>query len=332
MGKKYQCCQLLAGTLAAVMLVAGSSTLQAKPRRRPASGKAAANEAAKYRGPRRSISVLPSRQVSWAVPALEQLSLAVFESSPYFNALPEAPGNTAANAETLAGSAHFTKAQFTCQVVVTDVRRTGGVGASFNIGEFSGLRGYNIRVGTSRYIWFSSVRVLVYDARTGNLLSDREGTARVPDRGVYVDLGFDRFSNNKLVGWGIGFDRIRRTSLGQAVQQAVAATLDQVTADLADYPLEARIATVEENVVYLNVGRGSGLQSGDQLEVIRDKKLVTDPVTGEVLERVTEAIAELEVVHVREKVTTAKRVDENQLADLVRGDVARLVNRIAGTK
>jgi len=325
MWDKSQCRKLLAGALAAIMLVAGSSSLEAKPRRRPASGKAAANEAAKYRGPRRSISVLPSRQVIWAVPALEQLSLAVFESSPYFNALPAASGNRAVDAETLAGSAHFTKAQFTCQVIVTDVRRSGGVGASFNIGDFSGLKGYNIRVGTSRYIWFSSVRVLVYDARTGNLLSDREGEAKVPDRGVYVDLGFDRFSNNKLVGWGIGFDRIRRTSLGQAVQQAVAGTLDQVTADLADYPLEARIAAVEEDVVYLNVGRASGLKGGDRFSVIRDTKLVTDPVTGEVLERVVATIAELEVVQVREKVITAKRVDENQLADLVRGDVARLV-------
>ena len=324
-----RCRKLLAGAMVGILLVAGSSSLQAKPRRRPASGKAAASEAAKYRGARRSISVLPSRDVIWAVPALEQLALAVFESSPYFNAVAAPSGNTAVNAETLAGSAHFTGAQFTCQVVVTDVRRGGGVGASFNIGGISGLKGYNIRVGTNRYVWFAAVRVLVYDARTGSLLSDRVGDATVTDRGVYVDVGFDRFANNKLSGWGLGFDRMRRTSLGQAVQQAVGTTLDQVTADLVDYPLEARVAAVEDDVVYLNVGRTSGLKNGDRFQVIRDKKIVTDPVTGEVLERVTATIAELEVVQVREKVTTAKRVDENQVAELVRGDVAQLVKTAA---
>ena len=110
MWKKCQCRKLLVGSLAVIMLVAGSSFLEAKPRRRPASGKASAIEAAKYRGPRRSIAVLPSQQVIWAVPALEQLSMAVFESSPYFTALPAASGNRAVDAETLAGSVHFTKA------------------------------------------------------------------------------------------------------------------------------------------------------------------------------------------------------------------------------
>ena len=316
---------LLVGALLGLFLATGSSPLDARPARRPGARQPAASTAVRYRGPRRSISVLPSKQVVWAVPALDQLAMAVFDSSPYFNVVAAPSGNTAVNAATLAGSAHFTKAQFTCQVVVTDVRRSGRTGASFNLGQISGLKGYNIRVGTSRYIWFTGVRVLVYDARTGSVVSDRVGEATVTDRGVYVDLGFDRFSKNKLSGWGIGFDRIRRTSLGQAVQRAVGSTLDLVTADLMEYPLEARIAAVEEGVVYLNVGRANGLKSGDRFEVIRDKKVVTDPVTGEVLERVTETIASLEVVQVRESVTTARLVEEGQLDELVRGDVARLV-------
>jgi DNA-directed RNA polymerase subunit H (RpoH/RPB5) len=78
-------------------------------------------------------------------------------------------------------------------------------------------------------------------------------------------------------------------------------------------------------MVYLNVGRGSGLKNGDLLQVIRDSKIVTDPVTGEVLERETVAIAQLKVVQVRDKVTTARLVDEQQLVELVRGDVVQLL-------
>jgi len=316
---------LLVSAMLGMLLAAYSSPLDARPRKRPAAAQSVPGADGKYRGVRKSISVMPSRQTIWAVPALEELADAVLASSPYFNVVRIPSGDTAVNAETLAGNAHFTKAQFACQVIVADVQRTGGAGASFNLGEISGLKAYNIRVGTNRYVWSTSVRVLVYDARTGSLLSDRAGKATVADRGVYVDLGFDKFAGNKLSGWGIGFDRMRRTSLGQAVQQAIGTTLNQLTVDLADYPLEARVAALGEGGVYLNVGRKSGLVSGDRFEVIRDKEIVTDPVTGEVLERVTARIAELEIVQVREKVATAKRVDENPVAELVRGDVARRV-------
>ena len=316
---------LFVSAILGMLLAAYSSPLDARPRKRPAAAQSVPVAHGKYRGARKSISVVPSRQAIWAVPALEELADAVLASSPYFNVVQTLPGNTAVNAETLAGNAHFTKAQFACQVIVTDVQRTGGAGASFNLGEISGLKAYNIRIGTNRYVWFTSVRVLVYDARTGSLLSDRVGEATVADRGVYVDVGFDKFAGNKLSGWGIGFDRMRRTSLGQAVQQAIGTTLNQLTVDLADYPLEVRVAALDEGSVYLNVGRKSGLVSGDRFEVIRDKKIITDPVTGEVLERVTARIAELEIVQVRENVATAKRVDENPVAELVRGDVARQV-------
>ena len=301
-----------------------SVTAEAKPRRRRPAAPAVADATVSH-GPRKSVSVIPARQVVWAIPALDQLTLAAFESSPHFHAVQNPRGNTASNADTLAGSAHYTRAQLTCQAIVTDVRRSGGRGASFNLGSISGLGGYNIRVGANRYQWYAQVRLLVFDARSGSLLSDRTAHANVQDRGVYVDVGFDRFAANKLSGWGLSFDRMRRTSLGQAVQQAVGHAIDDLASELANHPWEARVATTEAEMVYLNVGRGSGLKNGDLLQVIRDSKIVTDPVTGEVLERETVAIAQLKVVQVRDKVTTARLVDEQQLVELVRGDVVQLL-------
>jgi hypothetical protein len=69
--------------------------------------------------------------------------------------------------------------------------------------------------------------------------------------------------------------------------------------------VEAKIADISGNKIYLAAGSNEGVQNCDRFEISRVIKEIKDPSTGEVLDLQTEKVGELLVTEVREKISIA---------------------------
>lgn len=69
--------------------------------------------------------------------------------------------------------------------------------------------------------------------------------------------------------------------------------------------VEAKIADISGNKIYLAAGANDGVQQCDRFEISRIIKEIKDPSTGEVLDLQTEKVGELMVMEVRDKISIA---------------------------
>jgi curli biogenesis system outer membrane secretion channel CsgG len=110
----------------------------------------------------------------------------------------------------------------------------------------------------------------------------------------------------------IGSDEFRTTNLGIAMREAVASAAKQL-ADQAyssgrgpslSAKLKGVVAYASGNRVIINIGSSSGVKQDMVFVVRRVLEVVKDPITGEVLDEVTEAVAEIKVTEVKDKSAT----------------------------
>jgi curli biogenesis system outer membrane secretion channel CsgG len=97
------------------------------------------------------------------------------------------------------------------------------------------------------------------------------------------------------------------TIIGEATIKAIDGVSDFLNKNESKIPLrnldpEGRIATVEGNRVFLTIGSNDFVQKCDRFEIHKIIKEVTDPVSKEVLDMVTEKVGLLLVTDVRERV------------------------------
>ena len=80
------------------------------------------------------------------------------------------------------------------------------------------------------------------------------------------------------------------------------------------------VVVVDGGQIVLNVGSGTGLKVGDQLDVERETKNITDPATGRVLRRLTAPVGVVKVIDIDEATAVC-----TQLSGIVvkAGDVVR---------
>ncbi len=79
-----------------------------------------------------------------------------------------------------------------------------------------------------------------------------------------------------------------------------------------------RVYVAQGDVVYINQGRGQGMQAGRELAVIRQTHPVEHPVTDEVLGTFVKRLGKLRILATQENTATA--VIEQSCADIVEGD------------
>ncbi|HYH04072.1 MAG TPA: CsgG/HfaB family protein [Bacillota bacterium] len=110
----------------------------------------------------------------------------------------------------------------------------------------------------------------------------------------------------------MGSDEFRKTNLGLAMREAVVAASKEL-ADKAynsgytpaqPEKLSGAVAYVSGNKVIINLGSTAGLKPGNVLIVSQVLEVVKDPATGNVIDEVTEVIAEIEVTEVKDKSAT----------------------------
>jgi curli biogenesis system outer membrane secretion channel CsgG len=111
-------------------------------------------------------------------------------------------------------------------------------------------------------------------------------------------------------GMVFGSNDFYKTSLGQALRNAI----NQIATKLAtqayegimNKPLTGLIAYVSPARIIINLGANDNIEPGMIFEVQHVSGVIKDPASGEVIDEISEIVAEISVVEVKEKSSTCK--------------------------
>ncbi|HYH02703.1 MAG TPA: CsgG/HfaB family protein, partial [Bacillota bacterium] len=114
------------------------------------------------------------------------------------------------------------------------------------------------------------------------------------------------------VNWntiGFGSDEFKKTNLGIALRDAVASVASQLcekvygtpAPSIEPGPVSGLVADIFEKKVYLTVGTADGVEPGMNLIIHHVIRTVKNPQTDEIIDYITEPVAEIEVTEVKEK-------------------------------
>jgi curli biogenesis system outer membrane secretion channel CsgG len=168
----------------------------------------------------------------------------------------------------------------------------------------------------------------IVDVDSGEILAIADGTGESSRTGksaggFILSKGFFGFG-----GIDIASSKFQETIIGEAVKRAVEqmsvgviAARPRLAARTVD--VEVLVAFADGSNVILNAGRKAGLQPGSRLMVERVTQEIHDPVSGNVVRRLTEPIGEIEVTEADDTSAMCRMVSG---AGIKVGDAAR--NRI----
>jgi curli biogenesis system outer membrane secretion channel CsgG len=165
-----------------------------------------------------------------------------------------------------------------------------------------------------------SVRVVSTNTSEILMVAEGNGNAVQKDDTVVVG-GFATSSETSNVG------KLFSDATEKAIDQIVN-TLNSSFGSIAALPrvspnVDAAIADVQSQTVIINKGSAHGMQVGMQLSVERNARVIKDPQTGQVLRKVTEPIATLEITEVDGNSSVARIVSLRPKSKLQVGDTAK---------
>ncbi len=85
--------------------------------------------------------------------------------------------------------------------------------------------------------------------------------------------------------------------------------LEELTTELTAEVIQRNAGYIikkSEAKVYINLGQESGVKVGDKFKVMRSKEVLTNPITGVAVGKISHQIAEIEVTEVKEKFSAAE--------------------------
>lgn len=148
----------------------------------------------------------------------------------------------------------------------------------------------------------------IVDAETGEILDS--GDARGESSRKSKDWGGFLAGNKAAVGiqGGMESSNFEQTIIGEATMDACNKLAEEISKKVATLPVKARtidamIASVQGDKIYINYGSNEGVQVGDKFEVHHITGIVKDPDTKEVLDKTTVKVGELTIQQVREKIS-----------------------------
>ncbi|MCA9322825.1 MAG: hypothetical protein KDB53_18935 [Planctomycetes bacterium] len=161
------------------------------------------------------------------------------------------------------------------------------------------------------------------DTTTGRIVETIRETKKVTESGVDFKLGSSRH------GFNLGSSQVKKTPVGKAAQRVIDAAVSRLIA-LSGTSSGWRGLVVNANGqdVWVNGGQGDSLRVGQILDLSRETEALTDPATGEVLDRISKRLGQLRIVEVRARVSRATPVG-SLAAPAQRGDVLVLFVPVA---
>ena len=168
-----------------------------------------------------------------------------------------------------------------------------------NGGGIATNRGFGLGIKTSNAIVTIDARLV--DTSTAEIMTvvTGKGEKKQTNLGLVVNWNAMAFGSNEF----------RKTILGEALRDAVNQLADDLVAKTyGNAPghsvLSGLVAYASGNKVIINVGSGDGVEPGMVFVIHHVIEVVRDPKTGEVIDEVTEPLAEISVAEVKEKSST----------------------------
>jgi curli biogenesis system outer membrane secretion channel CsgG len=151
--------------------------------------------------------------------------------------------------------------------------------------------------------------IRIYDANTGQIIDSVKADGHAKSSAVSIDLQIGE-------DWKLGGSSFSQTPLGQATREAIEKAVCAICKRMDTMPWEGRIAELDQEgdapptAVYINAGSLVGFKVGDQLEVFRAGRTITDPETRVVIGRTKDTcIGHLRIETVDKNLSTAGVVD-----------------------
>lgn len=177
-------------------------------------------------------------------------------------------------------------------------------------GEDAGIRIKGFRIGGSSKKAAMVVLVKLIDTTTGEVVASERIRGDAGKTGLNV-----KYYGADLTG---KLGAFAKTPLAEAAQSCIDQAVVFIANEMADFEIEGAIVTISGKNIIINMGENRGVESGTQFIVRTDGEVLTDPTTGEVLDRLEgEVTATIEVTKVREKIAYCELVDGEMPA---RGD------------
>lgn len=161
-------------------------------------------------------------------------------------------------------------AKFLVRGAVTDFTETAGGSGWFGISWLRVFgRGSRARV---------AITVHVSDVETGEILSSVKAAKAVSAGGMGAEARYKNLA--------FGGDAFFRTPLGKATESAIRSAVSRILRDLPVATWQARVAEAGPDEVVINGGKSMKVREGDVFLVRDEGREITDPATGNVIERV----------------------------------------------
>ena len=198
-------------------------------------------------------------------------------------------------------------AQYLIRGVVTDFTVTDDASGWF--GKKEGgvkLLGSKARV---------AINMMVFDVETGEIVCSVETSGSAGSIGLGGAINYKDYQ--------FGSDAFFRTPLGKASSQAMKKAIGQMLTDIPQQEWKPRVAEATPNYIIISGGSGLGVREGSQYVVRGQPRSITDPTTGDIIERIPGPIkGRVEVVTVNKRSAhallrqgTAERGDLLELVD-----------------
>jgi curli biogenesis system outer membrane secretion channel CsgG len=148
------------------------------------------------------------------------------------------------------------------------------------------------------------------DTSTGEILAAVTGTGESARKGTSLAGAGGGGGNAAGGGYDMTSKNFGETILGEAVHQAVTQMATQLDAKADALParkveFSGLVADVSGSTIILNVGRSSGVQVGDTVDISRPVRTVKDPATGKVIKTVTNKMGSATITEVDSDSATA---------------------------
>lgn len=204
----------------------------------------------------------------------------------------------------------------------TKTARIGGAGRG--VGGF-GIGG----VGRKKTKAIVAVDARIVDIDTGEIRAVAHGKGESKRESTSLLGGGGRWRGFGVGAVDFGSSDFRETIIGEAVHDAVGHLSSEVisgstSVEVRKIKVEGLVASVEGGQVILNVGARAGLKVGDRLSIERVTREIKDPVTGNLLRRMSSPVGTIEVIDV-DDVSSVARITSGSGFRV--GDLAKTVTQ-----
>jgi curli biogenesis system outer membrane secretion channel CsgG len=196
----------------------------------------------------------------------------------------------------------------TITVFGQDTRKQGVSTSALGIPTPRVFGGINVGSRSDKAIVEISYRLV--DAESSEVIAVGEARGESKRKGNSVGLGGFYGGRGGAAQVDMASSNFQETVIGEATVDCInklAAIANESEGKIArrSADVEAKIADISGNKIFLAAGANDGVQQCDRFEISRILKEIKDPSTGEVLDVQTEKVGELMVMEVRDKISIA---------------------------